>query len=59
MKSEDDARDTFKTLKNQHVADNSAYLYHEWAKLEAGAGHSSKALGILNKALKEKAEPRR
>jgi len=57
--NEDEARDTFKTLKNQHVADSSALLFHAWASLEAGSGNTSKALGILGKALKENAQPAR
>ena len=41
----EEARATFKMLKSSHIADGSAHLYVEWAKLEAAAGelHSSAA----------------
>jgi hypothetical protein len=57
--SEDEARDTFKALKNQHIGDANAQLFHMWAKLEATSGHDDKALAILNKALKGGAQPAR
>ncbi|KAF6261004.1 hypothetical protein COO60DRAFT_832255 [Scenedesmus sp. NREL 46B-D3] len=56
-RSPDDARDTFKTLKNQHIGDASAHLYHEWACLEHAAGNISKALGVLAKGLRADAQP--
>lgn len=59
VRSQDDARDTFKTLKNQLVGDGSAFLYHEWASLEHAAGNVSKALGILAKGLRSDAQPSR
>ena len=55
--SEDDARDTFKTLKNQLLGESNAHLYHAWAALEAQSGNVSRALGILHKGLKEGAQP--
>lgn len=58
-RSQDDARDTFKTLKNQHIGDASAHLYHEWAVLEHSAGNVSKALGIIAKAMRANAQPTR
>lgn len=58
-RSPDDARDTFKTLKNQHIGDGCAFLYSEWASLEYASGNVSKALGILAKGLREKAQPSR
>lgn len=56
---EDEARDTFKTLKNQHIGDSNAHLYYEWAALEAKAGSISKALSIVQKGIKENAQPAR
>lgn len=56
-RNEDEARDTFKTLKNQHIGDGCALLYHDWAALEAKSGNISKALSILHKGLKENAQP--
>ena len=38
QRSEDEARDTFKTLKSQLIGDNFAHLYSEWALLENQAG---------------------
>lgn len=58
-RSPDDARDTFKTLKNQHIGDASARLYYEWAVLEHSAGHISKALGIIAKGMRADAQPAR
>ncbi|KAJ9506102.1 hypothetical protein QJQ45_016590, partial [Haematococcus lacustris] len=55
--NEDEARDTLKTLKNQHIGDSAAHLYHLWATLESKSGYHSKALAILNKAIKDKAQP--
>ena len=40
QRSEDEARDTFKTLKSQLIGDSFAYLYSEWALLENQAGKS-------------------
>lgn len=37
----EEARATFKMLKSSHIADGSAHLYAEWAKLETAAGESS------------------
>jgi hypothetical protein len=58
-RSPDDARDTFKTLKNQHIGDASAHLYYEWACLEHVAGNVSKALGVLAKGIRAEAQPAR
>jgi lipopolysaccharide biosynthesis regulator YciM len=58
-RSPDDARDTFKTLKNQHIGDASAHLYYEWACLEHAAGNVSKALGVLAKGIRAEAQPAR
>lgn len=58
-RSHDDARDTFKTLKNQHIGDASAHLYYEWAVLEHSAGNISKALGIIAKGMRADAQPAR
>lgn len=55
----DEARDIFKTLKNQHLADTRAAMYHEWAVLEHSAGNVSKALGIIAKGLRADAQPAR
>jgi hypothetical protein len=55
--NEDDARDTFKTLRNQHITSGAANLYHLWASLEARSGDISKALSLLTKGIKEKAQP--
>ncbi|GAX81238.1 hypothetical protein CEUSTIGMA_g8670.t1 [Chlamydomonas eustigma] len=55
--NEDDARDTFKTLKNQLPGESNAHLFHTWATLEAGSGNMSKALSILQKGMKERAQP--
>eukprot|EP00878_Enallax_costatus_P046889 GHUV01057204.1.p1 GENE.GHUV01057204.1~~GHUV01057204.1.p1 ORF type:complete len:670 (+),score=222.28 GHUV01057204.1:746-2755(+) len=59
VRSQEDARDTFKTLKNQLVGDGSARLYFEWASLEHEAGNVSKALGIIAKGLRSGAQPAR
>ena len=56
-RSQDDARDTFKTLKNQHIGDASAHLYYAWAVLEHSAGNISKALGIIAKGMRAEAQP--
>jgi hypothetical protein len=56
-KNQDDARDTFKTLRSQHIGDRSAFLYYEWAALEQLAGNTSKALSVLQKGLREQAQP--
>lgn len=56
-KNQDDARDTFKTLRSQHIGDRSALLYYEWAALEQLAGHASKAAAVLSKGLREAAAP--
>ncbi len=58
VRSQDDARDTFKTLKSQNIGDTSALLYTEWAALEVAAGHTSKAVGVLQKGLKSNAQPK-
>jgi hypothetical protein len=58
-RSQDDARDTFKTLKNQHIGDASAHLYYEWAVLEHSTGNVSKALGIIAKGMRAEAQPAR
>lgn len=58
-RSQDDARDTFKTLKNQHIGDSSAHLYYEWAVLEHSAGNVSKALGIIARGMRADAQPLR
>lgn len=55
--SPDDARDTFKTLRNQLLGSSHAQLYCQWAKLEAQAGDVPRALGIVSKGLKEGAQP--
>jgi hypothetical protein len=57
--NEDDARDTFKTLKNQLPGECNAHLFHTWATLEAGSGNLSKALSIQQKGMKERAQPSR
>ena len=57
QRSPDDARDTFKTLKSQNIGDSCALLYTEWAALEAAAGHVSKALGVLQKGIRDRAQP--
>lgn len=59
LKSEDEGRDLFKALKNQHIGDTCALLYHTWAVLERASGNESKALSVVQKGLKENAEPRR
>ncbi|GBF89221.1 serine threonine kinase family [Raphidocelis subcapitata] len=56
-RSPDDARDTFKTLRNSSIGAASAALYSEWAGLEYAAGNVSRALGILAKGFKEGAQP--
>lgn len=56
-KNRDDARDTFKTLRSQHIGDRSALLYYEWAALEQLAGNASKALSVLQKGLRGQAQP--
>ena len=53
----DDARDVFKMLKSQHIGDQHAALYYEWAALEAAGGNEVKALGVLGKGMKEQAQP--
>ena len=59
MKNQEDGRDTFKTLRSQHIGDRSALLYYEWAALEAtgGGGGASKAAAVLAKGLREGAQP--
>ncbi|KXZ54691.1 hypothetical protein GPECTOR_4g759 [Gonium pectorale] len=57
-RNEDEGRDLFKALKNQHMGDSCAHLYHEWALLEHQAGNTNKAISILQKGIKERAEPR-
>jgi serine/threonine-protein kinase TTK/MPS1 len=56
-RSQDDARDTFKTLRSQNIGDTCALLYTEWATLEAAAGHASKAVAVLQKGRKNNAQP--
>ena len=34
----EEARATFKMLKSSHIADASAHLFVEWARLESAAG---------------------
>jgi hypothetical protein len=58
-RNQDDARDTFKTLKSQHIGDQYAGLYAEWAALENMDSNAFKALSVLAKGLKERAEPSR
>ncbi|KAL4539201.1 hypothetical protein Ndes2526B_g02541 [Nannochloris sp. 'desiccata'] len=53
----DDARDTFQTLRTQHIGETSALMYAEWAGLEAMGGNTSKALSIISKGVKSGAEP--
>ncbi|PSC73666.1 hypothetical protein C2E20_3077 [Micractinium conductrix] len=53
----DDARDVLKMLKSQHIGETSAALYYEWAALELAGGNQFKALGVLSKGLKERAQP--
>ena len=55
----DDARDTFKALKSQHIGENYAPLYAEWAGLEAKYGNVRKASSVVSKGLREGAEPSR
>lgn len=59
LKSEDEGRDLFKALKNQHIGDTCAHLYGAWAQLERASGNDGKAVSVLQKGLKEGAEPRR
>ncbi len=56
-RSPDDARDTFKTLRNSSIGAASAQLYAGWAGLEYAAGNVARALGILAKGFKEGAQP--
>lgn len=53
----DDARDTFQTLRTQHIGETCALMYAEWAGLEAMGGNTSKALSIVSKGIKSGAEP--
>jgi len=55
--NEEDARDTFKTLKDQCFGEKSAYLYREWARFEASKGHWKDAIARLRKGMKAGAEP--
>jgi lipopolysaccharide biosynthesis regulator YciM len=56
-RSPEDARDTFKALRSQHIAEQSALLYCEWASLEAGAGNTQQATSVLKKAMRAGAKP--
>ena len=38
LRSEDEARDTFKMLKSQLIGESFAELYVDWARLEHAAG---------------------
>eukprot|EP00873_Tetraselmis_striata_P044244 jgi/Tetstr1/464508/TSEL_009266.t1 len=55
--SEDDARDTFKMLKNQTFGEKSAALYKEWAAFELSKGNRREAVARLKKGIKMGAEP--
>ncbi|KAK9828905.1 hypothetical protein WJX72_002702 [[Myrmecia] bisecta] len=57
FKSEDDARDTFKMLKGQHIGDTFAALYADWATLEHSTGNLSKSLSIVEKGIRAGAAP--
>eukprot|EP00798_Chlamydomonas_sp_ICE-L_P023347 gene23347-30598_t len=58
-RSEEDGRDTLKTLKNQQivVGEYGALLYQEWARLEMSSGNICKAVSVVQKGLKENAQP--
>jgi serine/threonine-protein kinase TTK/MPS1 len=58
-RNEDEGRDIFKALRNQHLRDTCALLYYTWAGLEQHSGNTSKAVSLLEKGLAERAEPRR
>ncbi|KAK9804601.1 hypothetical protein WJX73_006405 [Symbiochloris irregularis] len=57
QRNPDDARETLKSLKYQHIADNHAQLYCQWARLEASAGNREKALALISKGIQAGAEP--
>ncbi|GIL53393.1 hypothetical protein Vafri_9028 [Volvox africanus] len=55
---QDEGRDVFKAIKNRQYPHKGALVYHEWALLEYEAGNTSKALSVLEKGIKDGAEPR-
>ncbi|GIL91671.1 hypothetical protein Vretimale_9543 [Volvox reticuliferus] len=55
---QDEGRDVFKAIKNRQYPHKGAQVYHEWALLEYEAGNTSKALSVLEKGIKDGAEPR-
>ncbi len=55
--NEEEARDTFKTLRNQQIATGCARLYHDWAQLESQSGQLGKAVSVLKKGISERAQP--
>lgn len=57
LRNADDARDTFRTLRDCHIGEGNARLYCEWASFEHRCGHTDKALDILAKALRGGAQP--
>ena len=57
VESEEDARDTFRCLKAQHVGEDHALLYVAWALLESFSGNTTKADSILKKGAERGATP--
>lgn len=57
FRNQDDGRDTFKTLKSQHIGDGCVALYAEWAALELRSGDVYKALSIISKGGKDGGQP--
>ncbi|CAG9463572.1 unnamed protein product [Pedinophyceae sp. YPF-701] len=53
----EDARETYKSLKNNMIGTNQAVLFQEWAAFEAACGRHRKATDILRKGIDANAKP--
>lgn len=55
--SAEDARDTYKMLRRQRLAEGNAELYMAWAGLEERCSGPAQALDVVRKGLREGAQP--
>jgi lipopolysaccharide biosynthesis regulator YciM len=59
LRGKDDALDAIKALKTQQIGLSYAPLYIEWASIEAASDNVRKALSVVDKGIRENAQPSR
>ncbi|KAI8113435.1 hypothetical protein M9435_003437 [Picochlorum sp. BPE23] len=57
LRGKDDALDAIKALKTQQIGLSYAPLYIEWASIEAASDNVRKALSVVDKGIRENAQP--